>query len=153
MRVLSCKDNDTKAKAYSPISNNSSLNSNEMNMIINKSIKLTLLMLLFPLTANSQIDIIDFCKMRVESDARYIAYRQQGLSKAGLIELENERINHIAKQNNVGLDFTDQYKRFVESDISTAYEITVGVTEEEKLQIAKDYVLSRMQDCVRENSK
>jgi len=115
--------------------------------------KIILLMLLIPLSANSQIDIVDFCKMRVESDARYIAYRQQGLSKASLLELENERIDHIAQQNNTGLDVAEQYKRFVESDISAAYEISVGTTEAEKLQIAKDYLTSRMADCLRENSK
>ena len=117
------------------------------------NVKLILLVLLIPLSANSQIDIVDFCKMRAESDARYIAYRQQGLSKARLMELENERIDYIAKQNNAGPDFTDQYKRFVESDISAAYDISVGATEEEKLQIAKDYLKSRMADCIRENSK
>ena len=121
-----------------------------MNMM-NK--KLILLILFMPLTANSQIDTVEFCKMRVESDARYIAYRQQGLSKARLLELENERIDHIAKQNNAGPDFTDQYKRFIESDISAAYEIAVGVTEEDKLQIAKDYLTVRMEECVKENSK
>ena len=110
-------------------------------------------MMLLPLYSTAQVDTTKFCKMRAESDARYMAYRQQGLDKDSLIQLENERIDHIAKENNAGLDFADQYKRFIAADIAAAYEIAVGETKDEKLQIVKDYVVSRMSSCVTQNSR